>query len=193
MRIWVARHGQTDMNKEMLMQGRTDAPLNETGIAQAKAMRQKIGDVHFDAVYSSPLQRAVLTASILADVPRDQVIVDPRIIEVDFGKYELRRYYGLGPAMTCYWLLPELLPAPDTVEPISSMTERTQSFLKEIEEKDYENVLVTCHGGIMRAVCGYLDDRKNGIMWRPKPHNCEVRVFESSGGHHQYLQDYRLP
>ena len=65
MKIWIARHGQTRLNKMRLMQGRTDEPLNETGIAQAKAAREKIGDIKFDAVYASPLDRAIVTGSII--------------------------------------------------------------------------------------------------------------------------------
>ncbi|SDZ90762.1 alpha-ribazole phosphatase [Lachnospiraceae bacterium NK3A20] len=192
MKIWITRHGQTELNRKMLMQGRSDSPLNETGIAQARAMRKKIGDVHFDAVYSSPLQRARKTATIIGDVDESDIIVDPRIIEVDFGRYEMHLYYLLGPAMTFYWLLPELLPAPKSVEPVASMVARSRSFLQELEQQSYENVLVACHGGIMRALCGYLDDKKNDIMWRPKPHNCEIRVFESIHGQHSYVEDYRL-
>ncbi len=44
----------------------------------------------------------------------------------------------------------------------------------------------------MRALCGYMADRKNGLMWRPKPHNCEIRVFESVGGKHRTLESYRI-
>ena len=58
-----------------------------------------------------------------------------------------------------------------------------------IEKKDYENVLVACHGGIMRPLCGYLTNRRNGLMWRPRPTNCEIRVFESLGGRHRMLDD----
>ena len=65
MKIWITRHGQTKYNKMKLMQGRTDEPLNETGIAQAKAARERIGDVHFDAVYASPLDRAIVTGAII--------------------------------------------------------------------------------------------------------------------------------
>ena len=60
-----------------------------------------------------------------------------------------------------------------------------KSFL---EKKDYENVLVACHGGIIRALCGYLEDQKNGIKWRPKPHNCEIRIYESVNGSHRRIK-----
>ena len=188
MRIWVVRHGQTDLNLKKLMQGRSDVPLNENGLSQARAAHEKIGDIHFDAVYSSPLGRAIETASIIAGVPRDEIITDERIIETNFGKYEKRPYYALGPAMWLYWALPEVIPAPRTVETIASMVSRSRSFLQELETKDYENVLVSCHGGIMRVLSGYLSDRKNGLLWRPKPHNCEIRIFETLGdGRHRRI------
>lgn len=191
MKIWITRHGQTNLNLAHLMQGLTDEPLNETGIAQAREARKQIGNVRFDAVYTSPLDRAIVTGSIIGDVPRENIITDPRIIEADFGKYEKRRYTSLGLAMSLYWALPEIFPAPATVETIASLRERSASFLSELEQKDYENVLVACHGGIMRALSGYLDNRKNGIWWRPKPHNCEIRVFESVDGKHRFLRQIR--
>lgn len=189
MKIWIARHGQTRYNKRHLMQGRTDEPLNETGIQQAKDARKKIGDIRFDAVYASPLKRAVTTGSIIGDVDPSEIIIDDRLIEADFGKYELKNYYYLGLPMMLYWYIPELFPAPKTVETLASMIERSHSFLRELETKSYDNVLIACHGGIMRPLSGYLLDKPNGIYWRPKPKNCEIRVFESIDGKHKLLQD----
>lgn len=188
MKIWITRHGQTDLNKQQLMCGLTDIPLNETGIEQAKRARSKIDDIEFDAVYASPLQRAIKTGSIIGNVPESQVIIDPRIIEVNFGDYEKRKYSMLGIRMSAYWALPEIIPNPKSVEPISSMIERSQSFLKEIEQKDYKNVLIACHGGIIRALKGYMEDKKTGISWRPKPHNCEIYVYESKNGQHSFIE-----
>lgn len=191
MRIWLTRHGQTDLNKKKLMQGLTDAPLNERGIDQAKEARAAIGNIDFDQVFASPLERAIKTAEIIGNVPRDEIIIDPRIIEVDFGKYEKRHYLKLGLPMTMYWLWPEKIKAPKTVEPVSSMVERSRSFLQELEKKDYEDVLIVCHGGIIRALCGYLEDRPNGIKWRPKPENCEIRLYESKeGSGHRFIKSY---
>lgn len=190
MKIWITRHGQTRLNKKKLMQGLTDEPLNATGIAQAKAAGERIGEVHFDAVYASPLNRAIHTASLIGKVDPSEVIIDPRIIETDFGRYEACSYYKMGPAMTLYWALPEVFPAPKSVETVASMVARSSEFLREIESKDYENVLIVCHGGIIRALCGYMEDRKNGIKWRPKPHNCEVRVYESVKGKHSFVASY---
>ena len=190
--IYLTRHGQTNLNKARLMQGLTDEPLNETGLAQARAMREKIGDVHFDAVYASPLNRAVMTGAIIGGVDPSEVITDPRIIEADFGVYEKKKYYLMGPAMTLYWTLPEIFPAPKSVETTASLRERSSSFLRELEEKNYGTVLIACHGGIMRALSGYLEDKKNGLAWRPKPHNCEVRVYETKDDRHRTVERIRL-
>ena len=168
MKIWIARHGQTDLNHQKLMQGRTDALLNAKGIAQARMSRKNIGDVHFDAVYASPLQRAKLTGSIIGNVDISEVIVDPRITETA-----------------------KIFPAPPSVESIDSMKERATSFLREVETKDYENVLVACHGGIMRALCGYLDEAPDGLRWE-RMKNCEIRVYEYKDGHHTFLKSYSL-
>lgn len=178
MKVWITRHGQTDLNKKQLMQGVYDEPLNETGIAQAEETRKKIGDMKFDAVYCSPLKRAKKTAMIIGGVSEEELIVDPRIIEINFGKYEKKSYKKLGPFMTLYWMLPEIIPAPKTVEPVSSMVKRSRSFIEDLKKEDYENVLVVCHGGIIRALCGVLENRRNGIKWRPRPQNCEIRKYE---------------
>lgn len=191
MKIYVTRHGQTDYNKTRKMQGRTDVPLNKVGIEQAKKRRESIGDVKFDAVYSSPLSRAVQTAQIIGNVSRDQIITDERIIEAGFGKYELRSYYNVGLPMMSYWSFPEIFPAPKGVETVKQMIERTSSFLRELEQKDYETVLVACHGGIIRPIRGYLEDRENGIVWRPRPLNCEIFVYESINGKHRLIEDIK--
>lgn len=190
MKIWVTRHGQTKLNKKKLMQGRVNEPLNDTGIRQAMETRAMIGPVTFDAVYASPLDRAITTASIVGNVKKEDVIIDPRIIETDFGPYDRKSYFLMGPAMTLYWAIPEIFPAPKGVETVSSMVKRSEEFLRELEEKGYENVLITCHGGIIRAIRGYLEDQTNGIVWRPKPKNCEVRVYESTDGAHTFLRSY---
>ncbi len=196
MKIWLTRHGQTNLNKDRLMQGRTDEPLNETGMEQAREMRRKILEEHpglqFDAVYASPLLRAVTTGSIVGNVPESEVITDERVIETDYGIYEKQRYDRLGPRMTLYWVLPEIFPAPPSVETTASMVRRAHSFLKELEEKDYENVLVACHGGILRVLSGYMEDRPRGYKWRPKPRNCEMRVYESENGKHSTVEYLHL-
>ena len=115
--------------------------------------------------------------------------MDDRLIETDFGRYEKCKYYLMGPAMTLYWMFPKIFPVPDTVETLDSMKARASSFLRDLEKKEYENVLVACHGGIMRALCGYLDDAPDGLHWE-RAKNCEIRVYEYKDGKHTFLKSY---
>ena len=60
--IYIIRHGKTELNRAKALQGRSDHPLNEEGILQAKEAAEKLRDVSFDYVFSSPLIRALQTA-----------------------------------------------------------------------------------------------------------------------------------
>ena len=64
--ILLARHGETDWNRENRFQGHADPPLNETGRAQAAELAAALIAEPLAAVYSSPLRRAFETAQILA-------------------------------------------------------------------------------------------------------------------------------
>ena len=66
MRLILVRHGQTEWNQLGRIQGRTDIPLNDTGIMQARAAGEWLSQRRIDAVYSSPMQRAFDTATEIA-------------------------------------------------------------------------------------------------------------------------------
>ncbi|MBR3004986.1 MAG: histidine phosphatase family protein, partial [Lachnospiraceae bacterium] len=86
--IYIIRHGQTEMNNVKALQGRSDHPLNETGVKQAEDTAELLADqgIKFDYVFSSPLIRAVQTAKLIS--PENEPVVDERLIEMDYGKYE---------------------------------------------------------------------------------------------------------
>ena len=180
MKIYITRHGQTNLNKARLMQGRSDEPLNLHGIDQAREARELLGDIHFDKVYSSPLKRAVTTASIIGGVDMSEIITDDRIIEADFGPYEKKPYTGVGMKMALYWMAPWIFQAPSGVETLDSMRNRAKAFLDDIIGKSGpdENILISCHGGIIRSLTGYLEHAPHGVRWYPKPKHCEIRVYE---------------
>lgn len=86
LRIYLARHGQTDWNLEERTQGGTDIPLNDTGRQQANQLRARLAGLHLDAVYSSNLQRSRVTAEIArGDTPLFSL---GDLGERGFGKFE---------------------------------------------------------------------------------------------------------
>ena len=89
MRLLLFRHGETDHNAERLALGRQDVPLNERGRAQAQAIARAYGDGSgITAIYASPLQRAVSTATPLAQALGLVVRTEPALIEMDIGQLE---------------------------------------------------------------------------------------------------------
>lgn len=87
-KIYIARHGQDGDNVRKILNGRRDEPLTELGVQQAEDMGRTIKEhqLVFDAVYASPLQRALRTAQIIARASDNpEPVVLPDLIERDFG------------------------------------------------------------------------------------------------------------
>jgi broad specificity phosphatase PhoE len=85
--ILLARHGETDWNRDGRFQGWADPPLNETGRGQAQALATQLADVPIDAVFSSDLRRAHETALIVAEPHGIAVVVDQGLREIDVGSW----------------------------------------------------------------------------------------------------------
>jgi len=88
LQIYLARHGQDEDNAQGILNGHRDTPLTQSGVDQAKGIAQKIKAVglKFDKVYSSPLQRAFMTATIIADtIEVNKPIKLELLIERNFG------------------------------------------------------------------------------------------------------------
>lgn len=89
MRLFLLRHAQTEHNKLGKIQGRSNHPLDETGISQAKQIRDFFYQAHtFKTIYSSPLNRALETANIIARPFAIQVREEPGLTERSFGPWE---------------------------------------------------------------------------------------------------------
>ena len=82
------RHGETDWNAGLRLQGHVDVPLNENGRSQARALAQSLRGSRIDAVLSSDLSRALETARPVADATGAPLTVDPRLRETALGQAE---------------------------------------------------------------------------------------------------------
>lgn len=82
------RHGQTDWNRDGRFLGRTDLALNETGLAQARQAATRLAPVEFDLIVTSPLVRAMETASIIGTALKRPLRMETLLVECDFGVLE---------------------------------------------------------------------------------------------------------
>lgn len=88
--IVLARHGQTDVNRDGRLQGRSDAQLTALGRRQADRLAEVLGRERPARVISSPLRRARETAGVIAAAAGVAVEIDERLLELDYGAWEGR-------------------------------------------------------------------------------------------------------
>jgi hypothetical protein len=86
--IILARHGETDWNVAEVFRGRTDVELNKTGVRQAELLGKYLSDLKIDAVYSSPLKRALKTAEAVAGYHAIKVEIVSGLIDFDYGEWQ---------------------------------------------------------------------------------------------------------
>jgi probable phosphoglycerate mutase len=152
-RLLVVRHGQSEWNAAGRWQGRADVPLNREGMLQAAAAAEVLGA--FDAIWSSHLQRATLTAQIIAELSGcGPVQVDERLCENDVGPWE-----GLDRAeVDAGW--PGYLHArrrPEGFESYDVAAQRMYAALVTIAaQHPGGEVLVVSHGGVIGALRRHL-------------------------------------
>ena len=179
MTIYIVRHGQTEMNNRKVLQGRSDYPLNEAGIAQARKAAEELGKIVFSRVYTSPLKRAMQTAEIIA--PDVQAVIDDRLIEMDYGPYEGTDLNHLPPEMLKFFSDFAHNPAPDGMEQLSAVVERAGSFLEEIKCLE-GNILISTHAIAMKGILEYLTPGSGGAYWSRYIGNCAVYTAECRDG-----------
>ena len=86
--VLLARHGETDWNRDLRVQGHSDTPLNETGRAQARELARSLAAQPIHAIYASDLARARETAEIVAAARQLEVSSERGLRERDFGSWE---------------------------------------------------------------------------------------------------------
>ncbi len=173
--IYIIRHGQTALNITNALQGRSDHPLNETGIRQAEEAAERLKGFSFDAVYSSPLIRAVRTAEIIA--PALKPVIDERLIEMEYGPYEGKSLRELGPEVMTFFRDFVHNPAPAGMEPLSSVVKRGGEFMED-RCRTSGNILVSTHAIAMKGILEYLTPASGGSYWSRNIKNCAVFTAE---------------
>ncbi|MDB5002059.1 MAG: Phosphoglycerate mutase [Mucilaginibacter sp.] len=156
--IYLLRHGETPYNAEGNRYcGRTDIGLTDIGVAQAKAVNQRLAGLHIDAVYSSPLQRARVTAELATD---REVETDQRIIEIDFGEWEGKTQLEFAADDPLSWEAwandPGENRAGRTGETGNQIVKRVDAFYQDMLRKHADQAIVVVgHNGINRLYMAY--------------------------------------
>lgn len=159
MKLYLIRHGQTEWNIEGKIQGRTDVPLNETGLYQAQLLSEAMRRHPVSALFSSPLRRAFQTAEIVARGQVLPVIPVEGLKEVDFGLWEGLTWEEIDQNFHEDFIKWDKNPAENTPtggEPRKQCRERCREAVERILEESKGDAAVVAHGGILVFVVDYL-------------------------------------
>ena len=175
MRLFAARHGQTQWNVENRICGTTDLPLTEEGWHQARALAEKAEGFGLDLIVCSPMLRARQTASAVAERLNVPIIADARLTEQDYGIFE-----GMDRKT------PEFLENKRQFavrypggESMMDVAHRVYGLLEDVKRQHGDKtVLLVCHGGVLRLVRSYFEPMTNEEFFQYSPENAEIRQYE---------------
>ncbi|MBM7702469.1 histidine phosphatase family protein [Metabacillus iocasae] len=182
------RHGQTDWNKQRLIQGHSNIPLNEKGREQAKKVAEAFRDKRVDVMYSSDLLRAYETALEIAKVVSvEKVTTCKRLRERSFGDLEAQAVSKLE----------ELVPGYGTnwgsdavynMERLEDAQKRLTDRLVEIvEEAKNKHVVVVSHGAIINLFIHFVTNGEDGTGKRHLE-NTSISTFKYKDGEWEIVE-----
>jgi broad specificity phosphatase PhoE len=185
--ILLARHGETDWNREHRFQGHADTPLNELGRAQANDLAEELAGEPISSVYSSDLVRAHETARIVAARLGLGVTAVPELREIDTGEWSgltVGEIEARFPAGLARWRAGEI--GWERGETIAEVTARAAGAVSRIAASHPDSTtLVVCHGAVIRSLAAHAQgiDYRTQRRLEPVIPNCGVvRIAVEDGG-----------
>ena len=144
--LYLARHGETEWSLSGRHTGTTDLPLTTHGEDKARALGARLHGLDFDAVYSSPLQRARRTAELAGFA--DAHITD-LLREVDYGRYEGLTSSQIRATDPDWELYEDGCPGGETPAEVYA---RAQAFIDLVTATSAGRAIAFAHGHILRAI-----------------------------------------
>lgn len=175
--VILARHGETDWNRDGIWQGHGDPPLNDLGRRQAAALADGLAGESIDVLYSSDLRRARETAEIVGRSLGLPVRLDPGLREIDIGSWS-----GLTRAQ-----IEERFPGGvrEDGETSEAFDLRALETLRRIARAHAgRRVLAVTHGGVVRALDRHMLGEPRAVLG-----NCEVCEVRYEAGTFARLEE----
>lgn len=152
MKLIFVRHTSVAVEKGICY-GQTDVGLADTFPLEAAIVRDKLSDFKIDRAYTSPLSRCVKLAEACGF---SDAVRDPRLMEMDFGEWEMKRYDEIADPRINLWYEDFINVKATGGESFMEQQQRLRSFVDSIMDSD-GTIAVFCHGGILlNAMILYL-------------------------------------
>ncbi len=159
-RLFLVRHGDTEAGSGLRYWGQSDVKLSALGLRQAESLRHRLATQKIDAIYTSNLMRASVTAKTIASEHQLDVTTCAELNEVNFGKVEgltFDEVSQLYPEVAQTWASRSLsLSFPDG-ENFDRFNNRVSKFLSRLEKHTPEEaILIVAHAGPLRLLLCHI-------------------------------------
>lgn len=169
MKLYITRHGETEWNIQKKMQGWKNSNLTKQGIENAIRLGERLKDIEFSNIYSSPLGRALETANYVKGNRDVEIETHEGLREMGFGLWEgmendvvLELY---GEEHYNYWNKPHLY-EPNDGESFDELFKRVEIALKYIiENAKGDNVLIVSHAIAIKAIYSIIRKYELQDFW----------------------------
>jgi len=184
-KLILARHGETVWNIEKIYRGRTDVNLDEVGIKQAELLGKYLSNWELEAIYSSPLRRALDTANIIAHYQKIGVHIVEGLIDFDYGEWqslpeqEVKRLY---PALLNEWHSnPHKVKMPGG-ESLEDVRRRAIEVVNDVLSKYQGSVVLVSHRVVNKVLICSLLELDNSHFWNIKQDVGGITIFNYEDG-----------
>ena len=183
MKLYLVRHGETELNVKKVYYGSTDCGLTEKGKEQAVSLKTAFASVPLDLVLGSPLKRAKTTVDLILgekEVPR---LEDGRLKELDFGGWEGKSYTELqGDPLYEQWCREWKTTCPPRGECFLDLAQRVRSFYGDLLKREEERVLIVAHHAVLQQLMACLLEAEPESCWHYAFEQGTYTVFEIRDG-----------
>ena len=183
MKLYLVRHGETELNVKKVYYGSTDCELTERGKEQAVSLKTAFASVPLDLVLESPLKRAKTTVDLILgekEVPR---LEDGRLKELDFGGWEGKSYTELqGDPLYEQWCREWKTTCPPRGECFLDLAQRVRSFYGDLLKREEERVLIVAHHAVLQQLMACLLEAEPESCWHYAFEQGTYTVFEIRDG-----------
>ncbi len=166
--IILIRHGETEWNVKEVFRGRIDVELNETGMRQAELLAEYLSDSKIDAVYSSPLKRALKTTEKIASYHKLDVEVADGLMDFNYGEWqglshrEVKERYK---ELYTQWIKnPHQVTMP-VGESLNNVRQRAIGVVREIIARYQGRVVLVSHRVVNKVLICALLELDNSHFW----------------------------
>ena len=185
-KLILARHGETMWNVEKVFRGRAGVSLDDLGIRQAELLGKYLSNCRLEAIYSSPVKRALDTANIIARYQNVAVRIAEGLIDFDFGKWqslpeqEARRLY---PALLKEWHSnPHKVRMPGG-ESLEDVRGRAIGVVNDVLSKHQGSVALVSHRVVIKVLICYLLGLDNSHFRNINQDVGGITIFDYLDGH----------